>query len=215
MGCSKNTKKCYHGWTPGPGAWPTNKSPTCCRKAVKELVFYTAKLLTQHNIKFWMDFGTALGAVRENAIIQWDKDADFGLLEEDYDKILSLKDQIHEESFDIATVSEPGVIRIYYSKVNRNQLDLFFWRNENEIMVSDHSLNKNKFFPSYFIQQTPAVHFYDKMIPAPYDVEKFLEYRFGDWKTPKRKWDKNSYMTQEEIIAYCVSKGWSPTKMLL
>lgn len=52
--------------------------------------------LTKHNIKYYAIAGTCLGAIREHKCISWDDDADFAMFREDYEKFLSVANQLDE-----------------------------------------------------------------------------------------------------------------------
>ena len=56
-----------------------------------QLMYILDKILIQHDIEYWMECGTLLGAIRHHGIIPWDDDGDVDIWETDKIKLESLR----------------------------------------------------------------------------------------------------------------------------
>jgi phosphorylcholine metabolism protein LicD len=81
------------------------------RKISYELLKFFDNVCTKHDIEYWLDFGTLLGAVRHEGFIPWDDDLDVGMLREDYYKFLEVFPKELENSgskYVVAWFKEPS-----------------------------------------------------------------------------------------------------------
>lgn len=59
-----------------------------------DLLVYFDSVCQRNNLRYWLAYGTLLGAVRHHDFIPWDDDVDVLMPREDYEKLLSLEDEI-------------------------------------------------------------------------------------------------------------------------
>lgn len=79
------------------------------------------KIARKYNLRYWLDFGTLLGALRNADFIPWDDDVDISMLREDYNKLPKILTQEFKNSGYIFIQSE--ISRIYYEDLPL-QLDI-------------------------------------------------------------------------------------------
>lgn len=79
-----------------------------------EIMDSIEKVCTKHNITWWVESGTLLGAVRHNGFIPWDDDCDIAMMRDDYEKFLQVAPKEIGEGF---YVQIPGVDKYYPKKL--------------------------------------------------------------------------------------------------
>jgi len=104
--------------------------------------------LNENNIKFWIDWGTFLGAYRNNNIIPWDKDFDISIMSRDKSKLLSV---LNEDSKELSIKEEKeNFISLNINEINRG-LDIYIWdkiEKSNGTFLDDNfcAIRPSKFF---------------------------------------------------------------------
>jgi lipopolysaccharide cholinephosphotransferase len=97
-----------------------NGEGTDLRKAqlrMLEILVAVDKICRKHNIPYWLDWGTLLGAVRHGGFIPWDDDIDISMMKEDYDRFLAIASKELPEQFAVQNLSTDKYYSLTFTKI--------------------------------------------------------------------------------------------------
>lgn len=97
-----------------------NGEGTELRKAqlrMLDILMEVDKICKKHNIPYWIDYGTLLGAVRHGGFIPWDDDLDVGMMKEDYKRFLSIAPQELPNQYVVQNLSTEKYFPLAFSKI--------------------------------------------------------------------------------------------------
>ena len=129
-----------------------------------EAFSFTISLLEKNNLKWFAAYGTAIGAVRHKGIIPWDDDIDICMPRDDYNKLLSLSDELKVTKYRIIKIGDDNYwlpfAKIYdasttiweykeYPCVFGVYIDIFPYDSINDMTVSIYNAVYNDIASSY------------------------------------------------------------------
>ncbi len=155
-------------------------------------------IILSFNIPIFLDAGTLLGAIREQNIIDGDKDLDFGMFRKNIDrnKEAEIKNKLTSNGFEFKGYEcqafinrlEPNFIPYvlkFKGKMSKCNIDFHvFEERKNDYYHRGwlgyfHFLKEN-------LDTLDNINFLGFAVQVPHNPEKYLELHYGkDWRTPK------------------------------
>jgi lipopolysaccharide cholinephosphotransferase len=90
------------------------------RRVQLNLLDEFVRICEKHNLKYWLDYGTLLGAVRNGKFIPWDDDIDVSMPVDDYQKFLEIGKAELPEKFFLQTPSSDPAFKQFFAKLRDN-----------------------------------------------------------------------------------------------
>ena len=150
------------------------------RDAAKESLLLLKEVMDRRGIKFWLLYGTLLGAVRDKNFIAWDNDIDLGFYFDDVEEIYKALLELRTLDFDIFRVTATSA----YVQVRRNgvYIDMVLWSRQHETMWRCDEYSE----PNDFFSDLVEWPFLDTTFLVPREYEEYLRMHYcGDkWRTP-------------------------------
>ena len=148
------------------------------------------ELCEKHGIKYFLDAGTLIGAVRHKGFIPWDDDVDIGILREDYNKFLQIaKNELPDHLF-LQTFETDKYYNVYPTpcKVRYN----------NTLFLEEGTEENHKMHNGIFIDVFP----YDSLpkLKITYKIQRTFSYNI--LKSFKRRRDMPENLSFKNRITY-------------
>lgn len=143
-----------------------------------------AVLLDRFGIQSGLVFGTLLGIIRENDFIEWDEDIDMYILKEQEDLFRSSLWDFRDAGFELVRYDRRG---LYSLMKDGEYIDFYVMRKASENVRTTGA----SFMFEKYIRDTVAYDFKGITLQIPRDYEEYLEFAYGDWRTPRQYADFN------------------------
>lgn len=149
-------------------------------KAFENLCLFK-EICDRNNFRFFLAYGTLLGAVREKDFIDHDEDIDVGADFNDKDIFMSMLFELRDNGFEVARWDDRGLLSVIR---NNEYIDIYFFKKFNEKLV----INCGEPLPKKFMDDQTTIDFKGVTFNAPKDLIGAMEFWYGkDWQTPS-KW---------------------------
>jgi len=161
----------------------------------------TVDILNQLNLRYYLDGGTLLGAVRDKYFINGDDDIDLGVFDSELteEKLEALCNILKENGFYIRR-KQPNVLTL----VHNTNVQIELWRvkyNAEEKYYWHKGWSGKFIFPAYLLNTLSTINYLNAEYSAPSNPLSYIENLYGkDWLQPqsmKKPYDFTCYTNKD------------------
>lgn len=166
----------------------------------------TNEILTKHNITYWLDGGTLLGAVRHKGLIPFDDDLDISILHNEEIKFQEILDDFRKLNYQIRH-------KRFYSICNDlGCIDIFIVHQIGDKFLYSNLFTRNRYSSSYFYAKElfplKKYQFGNLELYGANDPKPYLDRQYPEW-------DKYAIIQQPHNYHIELSKIEEKTKFIL
>lgn len=96
-----------------------------------EILLEFNRICRKHNLKYFLDSGTAIGAVRHKGFIPWDDDIDIGMLRSDYNQFLKIAEKELKEGYFLECTATEKECPYLFAKIRKDNTIFMEWCHRN------------------------------------------------------------------------------------
>jgi phosphorylcholine metabolism protein LicD len=165
----------------------------------------------RHNLYYWIDGGTMLGAIRDRNHILYDNDADVGIFQDDFDKFIINKNELESYGYVIKEEID-GFMKIFSRNVAIEEhdgtitspcLDVIVYKQFKKIIVISNDGFRRKFPQCYHMVNDfyplIRVQYGEIALPCVFNPIPYLDRQYPEWQK-KRIYDHKIYNLSDEQI---------------
>lgn len=158
---------------------------------------YVSDLLKTYQIKHWLMYGTLLGSVRDDNIIRYDYDIDFGASVEDADKIQSLNNTVKKDGYQFekaySFINKVKIWRVSFKIVYKGVEvgDVYLYQKFNDGFMRRFDVKDKVYFwpkstyPAFFTDKLDIGTVRGRPFPVPNNSVMLLKHWYGKtWRVP-------------------------------
>ena len=157
------------------------------KQKLLEVYDFTVKFFDDHHLQWWAAYGTGIGAVRHQGIIPWDDDIDLHMLRKDYEKLITLREEIRSYGYDLLSAHD-GSYSLFFLKISDQRTTLVERKEEPidigvfvDIFPLDYVGDEKEFESNYIcLRKWQLLHEYTYLNVSLIDVLKALKHRSGN-----------------------------------
>jgi lipopolysaccharide cholinephosphotransferase len=160
------------------GKGPLNK------EIARSNLFDLIEIFDKHNIKYFLAYGTLLGAVRGGDFIDHDKDMDIGVVDCTYKDIIQCIPDMDTIGF--VVLRSRNIFHPFSVIRNGEFIDIFIFKPNNKKHPAYWVAGDYRIYGNY-LEKITTIKFFGRDVNVPHNYEKMLEDLYGrDWKVPIR-----------------------------